>query len=296
MSSRIVSTLAAATTVWLAALASGSCNGKSPVTPGPTPQPVNNAPPVIQTVSVAAGSGRLEPDTDVEVTAQVQDAESTPASLTYVWSATVGTFTGSGPAVKWRLASGVVSAPTAVVVRLEVVERYQSYDAAGNAITKENRVSKDAAAFIVHDSVAEISKITVRFLVDLFGNSNVPAEACVVDFWDDCRGKSDELGDIQVNRQLFQVLSAQATVQSVTFRNANTADVVAACRWQDRVIANGSQGVSEGPCLLTAVYHNDRWWLCSSSVDHDLFRRWCLDGTSSCIPPAPTTFSIRRYV
>ena len=277
----------------IAAVTCGSPSGPS----DPPNQPVQNAAPVIQSITVAAAS-RTEADTDVDVSAVVQDAETAIANLTFNWTANAGTFTGSGAAVKWRLPAGTTSVPVDVQIRLEVVERYASFDASGAAITAENRVARDAAAtFRAHDSRAEISRITVRFLVDLFGNSAVSPEACLVDFWDGCGGKAAELGDIRVNRDLFVVLEASAQVQSITFRGADDADVVAACRWRDRVIANGSTGVSQGPCLLTAVYRAQRWWLCESTVDKTgLFTRTCDDGTSSCVPSGSTaSYRYRRW-
>lgn len=282
----------------LATVTSAVTCGGSPPGPSPNPnQPVQNAAPVIQSITVAAAS-RTEVDTDVDVSAVVQDAETAIANLTFNWSANAGTFVGTGAAVKWRLPAGSASTPVDVVIRLEVVERYASFNPAGAAITAENKVSRDAnAPFRVHDSRAEISNITVRFLVDLFGNSAVSPEACLVDFWDGCGGKAAELGDIRVNRDLFVVLEASAQVQSITFRGADDADVVAACRWRDRVISNGSTGVSQGPCLLTAVYRASRWWLCESTVDKTgLFTRTCDDGTSSCVPSGSTaSYRYRRW-
>src|SRR6187401_2866453 len=282
----------------LAALTTAvTCGGSSGPTPDPPNQPVQNAAPVIQSITIAAAS-RTEVDTDVDVSAAVQDAETAIANLTFNWTANAGTFSGTGAAVKWRLPAGSTTTPVDVVIRLEVVERYASFSPTGAPITAENRVSRDAgAAFRVHDSRGEISKITVRFLVDLFGNSAVSPEACLVDFWDGCGGKAAELGDIRVNRNLFVVLEASAQVQSITFRGADDADVVATCRWRDRVIANGSTGVSQGPCLLTAVYRASRWWLCESSLDKTgLFTRTCDDGTSSCVPSGSSaSYRYRRW-
>ncbi|HEX5216980.1 MAG TPA: hypothetical protein VFV98_16070 [Vicinamibacterales bacterium] len=284
-----------APSLFAAAMIAVTCGGP-PSTPDPPNQPVQNAAPVIQSITVAAAS-RTEVDTDVDVSAAVQDAETAIANLTFNWTANAGTFTGTGAAVKWRLPAGSTT-PVDVAIRLEVVERYASFSSTGAPITAENRVSRDAAAsFRVHDSRAEISKITVRFLVDLFGNSAVSPEACLVDFWDGCGGKAAELGDIRVNRNLFVVLEASAQVQSITFRGPDDADVVATCRWRDRVIANGSTGVSQGPCLLTAVYRASRWWLCESTVDKTgLFTRTCDDGTSSCVPSGSSaSYRYRRW-
>jgi len=281
-----------------AAMVAVTCGGPQSG-PGPDPpnQPVQNAAPVIQSITIAAAS-RTEVDTDVDVSAVVQDAETAIANLTFNWTANAGTFIGTGAAVKWRLPAGSTTTPVDVVIRLEVVERYASFSATGAPITAENRVSRDAAAsFRVHDSRAEISKITVRFLVDLFGNSSVSPDAAVVDFWDGCGGKAAEREETRVNRNLFVILEASAQVQNITFRGADDADVVANCRWRDRVIANGSTGVSQGACLLTAVYRASRWWLCESSVDKTgLFTRTCDDGTSSCVPSGSSaSYRYRRW-
>ena len=108
--------------------------------------------------------------------------------------------------------------------------------------------------------------MAVSFLVDKFGNSNVPPGACLVDFSDNCSGKSAELEDIEHNRKTFVILAAEARVMSVEINPERTVGwVTAACTFQDREIANGKVGISRGDCQLTAVYEKDRWWLCSSS-------------------------------
>jgi hypothetical protein len=278
---------------------SASCD-KGPTNPSPPiiNPPVQNASPVIVSLSVDVPLERLEVDRDVAVAADVRDAETASSALTYVWTASAGTIAGAGPTATWRLPKGSTTTPATVTIGLQVVERYANYDAAGQAITSENRVSATGAPFVVHDSVAEISTIAVRFLKDLFGNSSVSPEACLVDFWDGCGGKAAELSDIKTNRQLFVVLSAEARIENVSFRNPNFADIAAFCRWHDRVIQNGATGVTQGGCVLTAVYQNDRWWLCDSSFNPEIGFRVCDDGTKSCIPPAPfgPSFSLKRYV
>jgi len=266
-----------------------ACGGSSSG-PGPTPTvPVQNAAPVIQNLTAATPSGRTEADTDIDISTTVTDAETAVASLTLNWTASAGTITGTGSVVKWRLTSGTATTPVDVVIRLEVVERYANYTDAGTPITSEHRVTREIS-FRAFDSRSEISRIAVRFLRDLFGNSAVSPETAVADFWDGCGGKQAELEETRLNRQLFVILEASASVQSITFTGADDADVVAMCRWRDRVLRNGSTGVSQGACLLHAVFRQDRWWLCQSTVDRtgefSLFTRTCDDGTASCIPPS----------
>jgi hypothetical protein len=224
---------------------------------------VVNTAPVIRSIRVAAS--RVEVDQDVDVTAEVEDAETNPDQLTYEWTATAGTFTGSGRSVTWRLPKGATETPVNVTVSLVVVERYTEV-ANSLVLTRENRVTQSAAPFRAHDSDAELRQISIEFLVYLFGNSSVTPPACLVDFSDSCQGKQAELQDIENNRRTFVILSAHATVASVSISGDRmSADVIAPCTFRDREIATGREATSTGDCYLTAVYERERWWLCSSS-------------------------------
>lgn len=262
----------------LAAVAAGlaACNGTMPPAPTPpaTQQPpppivhAVNTPPTIKSISVPVT--RAEVDQDVTVTADVEDAETAVDQLQYAWSASAGAFTGAGRVVTWRLAKGSAATPVDVTMTLVVTERYQDVDDTGKPVTRENRVTKDSATPIrVNDSVAELSKIGVRFLVDYFGNSNVSPEACLVDFWDGCRGKQDELSDIQNNRATLTQLFADAHVSSITFNDSKTeAEMWVACTFRSRDKKTGVEGGVTGDCYLSAVYQQGRWWLCDSNFCH----------------------------
>jgi hypothetical protein len=241
----------------------GSPAGPTPPPPPPPPPPVVNNAPVIRSIRVALS--RVEVDQEVEVTAEVEDAETNPDQLTYEWSATAGTFTGTGRTVRWWLPKGATETPVNVTVSLTVVERYTEV-VNSIVLTREQRITQSAAPFRAHDSDAELRKISIEFLVHLFGNSTISPSACLVDFSDSCRGKQDELQDIEHNRKTFVILSAQATVASVSISSDRmSADVIAPCIFRDREIATGHEATSSGDCYLTAVYERDRWWLCSSS-------------------------------
>jgi hypothetical protein len=223
---------------------------------------VNNAP-VIHAVRVSAA--RVEVEQAVEVTADVTDAETNPDQLTYEWTTTAGTVSGSGRVVQWKLAKGAAQTPLDVTVTLVVIERYSEVQ---NSIvlTRENRVTQASEPFRVHDSEAELTKMTLTFLVDYFGNSRISPEACLVDFSDGCRGKVDELHDIEHNRQTFVIQSADARVANIWISpDRMSAEVTAPCAFHDTEIATGNEGTSKGDCFLTAVYERNRWWLCSSS-------------------------------
>ncbi len=258
---------AVASAMLIAALA--ACSTPSSPTPPTTTTtttttiPVVNTPPVINGVTV--GVTRAEVDTDVPVTASVQDAETPIANLTFVWTANAGTFTGTGPSVTWRLPKGSVTTPIAVTISLEVIEHYQDTDPSGHLITRTNDVKASAAPIAVDDSPAEISNMAVTFLVTYFGDSSVSPAACLVDFSDNCPGKAAELGDIVANRATFIIHSAVAHVANIQFDAAmDFANIDAPCTFHDRRLDNGQMGTSDGQCLLTAVYENQRWWLCDS--------------------------------
>lgn len=230
--------------------------------PGPTPPPTVTAP-VIRAVTAAVV--RTEVDTDIAVTAEVEDAEKPPTALTYLWTANVGTIAGTGGSVNWRLARGAAATPVDVVITLTVVEPYQVLQN-GQLVDREHRVSRQAAPFRVHDSETEVTDMTLHFLVDLFGNSNVSPDACLVDFSDTCPGKNEERQDIIDNRQERIILSVEAAVDSVHFNDVmTTAEVRASCRFSDKDRLTGELFSSRGTCYLEAVYHDDRWWLCVSN-------------------------------
>lgn len=276
--------------VLVAAFAAGvsaNCGSTTSAPTPPPPTPVVNTPPVINAISVPVT--RAEVEQDVTVSADVSDAESAVDTLIYVWSANVGSLSGSGRTAAWRLAKGAATTPADVVITLTVVERFQDRDARGAAITRENQTMKNGSPFRVHDSNAELTKMATTFLVDYFGNSSVSPEACLVDFSDSCPGKKAELADIEDNREEYVQLSAKATVASITYDPTRTrADILAPCTFRARNKKTGHIGTVTGDCALTAVYETKRWWLCDSRFNNGrvvegspaMFLRW-LNGSGS---------------
>jgi hypothetical protein len=247
---------------WMAASCGGSPIDPTPTPPPPPPAPASNAAPSIRSVTVS--TTRAEVERDVGVTAVVEDTETNPDALTYVWTATVGTIQGTGRTVTWRLPRGAAETPSNVTLTLVVTEPYQVLE--NNVIvTRQHRVERTSDPFRVHDSTGEISRMTLRFLIELFGNSSVGPDACVGDFSDTCSGKAAEYRDIVINRAERRITSVEATVQSVSFNGAMTfADVIGPCTFRDIDLKTGRPFASTGRCELTAVYHTDRWWLCES--------------------------------
>jgi hypothetical protein len=235
-----------------------------PTPPPPVPNPPIGTPPVVTAIAIPVA--RVEVDQDVTVTATVQD-DTPVTALTYVWSASAGTISGAGPSVTWRLPKGAGTTPADVTISLTVVEPYQAVEN-GALVNREHRVTRQASAFRVHDSEAEISRMVRTFLIDYFGNINVSPDACLVDFSDTGRcakGKADERDDIVDIRANYEAITqVLVDIRRVTFNGDRTfADVFAPCVFRS-TRKDGTKEAYSGNCELTAVYENNRWWLCES--------------------------------
>lgn len=269
-STRVTQVLAHAAVIALAAVAL-SCGG-SPGGPGPVPQP-QNQPPVI--AGIAVDPARVELNEEVSLRATVQDAETPPESLVYEWSADGGTFTGEGASVTWRPPSDAAT-PADFTLRLTVVERYGPPNASGQQA--EHRITASSTPVRVHDSPKELREMSLRFL-ELFADSDKSADECLVDFSDSCRGKESEREDIEENREFYDIRSSSFDFDDVKIsQDRMSARMVVECEFRSRVrkcppdqpaCVVGSTDEVSGDCRLTAIYENQRWWLCDSTFDAD---------------------------
>ena len=233
-------------------------------TPTPTPTPAPNADPVI--VSLTSASPRVEADADLALTAVVTDAETPLDQLTYQWSATPakGEFIGTGAQVRWRAPHGEKT-PDSYSLKLTVIEKYTS-----GGQPAQHEVSKSIDVHY-NDSNAEIMRISMRFLTELFPDFSVTPQAAVQDFSDNCSGKSAELSDVTNNRINFHILSGTYNNVAVDLNaTKSSADVNGRCTFIDIPTnpTNPSYGRREsvsGICTLTTVYENWTWYLCTSS-------------------------------
>jgi hypothetical protein len=229
---------------------------------------VRNTPPTIEWLFT--NTERAEVNGQIELTAVVSDAETDAASLLYEWTATGGTFTGSGRSVVWR-APGSAN-PAVHDLKLTVIDRYTATDADGKSQPRENRVSRSATAHM-NDSPAELSALALTFLDDFVHSERSP-EFCVRNFSDACRGKAEELSDIQRNRALYIVDPSRSSfrIHSIAYNTAGNvptqatfATVLAPCEFASTEKATGMFGIARGTCRLTNVYEDFRWRLCESN-------------------------------
>jgi hypothetical protein len=249
-------------------LAAAGC-GQSPTSPRsvslPLPTGNTGTPPIIRSITVP--TARREAGVDIPITAVIENTNEQPHVLSLEWAANVGTITGTGTTAIFRHPLGITKGVD-VVITLTVVKRYTK---GGGAF--ELRVSQQAAAFRVHDSVAELKELGRRFLMDLFGRSEISPIACLVDFSENgpCKaGRDSELEDLINHRRDYVVLDRRMNSQSVFFTGPDSARIDNNAWFMDRRIATGFVGTTEGNFPLTAVYESSRWWLCSSGFDDDL--------------------------
>lgn len=246
-----------------------ACGGGSPTSPGPTPPlpPPNNAPPIID--GIAVERQRLEAGETTTVTATVRDNETPVNQLTYQWTASAGSFSGGGATVTWRAPEGA-STPENYALTLTVIESYGTANAQG--VRPEHRVTATSPVR-VHDSPRELGELALRFLAD-FANSSVSADDAVKVFSDACSGKAAEHTDIENNRRNYDILSSSLDLRSVNVAgNRQSGSMVVDCAFTSRVkqcpggssCAIGSIESVAGECRMTAVYEQDRWWLCDST-------------------------------
>ena len=233
---------------------------------------VANLAPVIQAITV---DSRAESRVELDVTAVVQDQETSPANLVYEWTATGGTVTGTGASVRWLMPA--ITAPTALDLNLTVIERYTVAVPGGADETRENRVSGKATVH-VNDSLREVTDLATTFIDDFLHSERTP-EFCVRNFTDNCPGKQEELGDIRANRANFVNNPAASSMGpgSLNFYDngssrrtqvppsqAGFAELLAPCSFAATNKATGASGLAIGTCQLTAVYENFQWRLCDS--------------------------------
>jgi hypothetical protein len=252
----------------------------------------SNTPPVIQSLT-AKGRKTNEPTwfadvgETIDVTAVVQDAETPIEKLTFQWTATFGTFSGTGPVVTWT-APPAASTPVDVTVTLTVIETYKAPDASGLPIDKENRATS-TSKLSLHNSVKEFGDMAYDFLV-AFSNSGITDPNVVLrDFTPECEGTNNERSDVLKNRANFRIqpdytvgsptvtlnFGGSCTLFADRFRPGDACAQVAV-EWHSLVINPptdpdfGKIVTAKGIDQVTGMFLNSRWWLCDSDYKSTL--------------------------
>ncbi|MFO7694274.1 MAG: IPT/TIG domain-containing protein [Vicinamibacterales bacterium] len=233
--------------------------------PGPNPPPVITSL-VVQSTRANAPSNFADVGEEVIATAVVQDAETPVSRLVFEWSADGGAFTGTGPSVRWRVPTGV-AIPTQLKVTVKVTE---TVDATSQSVSS-------TATVRVHNSIKEISELSVQFLLDFSDQKNSP-EYVVRNFYTGCAGRAEELLDVTNNRLNYTITSytvgtpTSATVNfggTCAYGNKTGVDgcVGTPAEWKAIDKRTNLSETSTGTSRTTAVYRSSRWWLCDSNFE-----------------------------
>jgi hypothetical protein len=264
--------------------------GSSPVAPPPPPPPpppVNNLP-VIDSITVQ-GTRPKEPANfadageAVPVSARVHDDETAVDQLVYTWTATTGTFSGTGPSVTWT-APASVAAPTVVAIALTVTEKYGN---PGGPLSFEQSV-KASSDLSLHDSVQEVGGMSRQFLLDFSDTTIKDADRIMRNFGGagscpDPKEASSERQQVIDHYTYFRMLTSRVDQASVavnfggacpTVHGAKKGDACAyvGVLWDSIDTRDNSRIPNAGTDQIAAAYSakDARWFLCSSDYDGHL--------------------------
>jgi hypothetical protein len=275
-----------------------SCGGSTPITPTPppgsggggggggNPTPPANNPPVVESITVQ-GTRAKQPANfadlgeSIQVSAKVRDDETAVDQLVYTWTATTGTFTGTGANVTWQapaIAPAAVqgATPAAVTMTLTLTEKYGH---PGGPLSFEQSVSKTAPVAL-HDSVKEVAGMSRQFLLDFSDTSLKDANYIMRNFGTTafCPEPTEvasEREDVIQNFTQYQMLAFQVGQPATSinfegrcpvFSSRGDACSVVPVFWDSVKISSGARGASSGNDIIAAAYSKveQRWWLCAS--------------------------------
>lgn len=209
---------------------------------------------------------------EINIVADVQDADTPLDQLAFEWKATGGTISGSGPTVRWRAPDGS-KAP--VTVTLTVIDRYNTVGPNGTPVTLENRV-EGTTLISVHDSVSEIRDMAVQFLID-FSKQELSNDEILRNFTVSAgcpKGRGNEMSDVIENKRRYKINtyfidpSPPVTVAfaGVCKYRGRTGDACAyvPSRWESYDKDDKKNTTADGTDQVSAMYENNRWYLCDS--------------------------------
>jgi hypothetical protein len=270
------------------ALFMAGCGG-SPMRPSPNPgggngggnqQPPPNNPPVIDSVAIQ-GARAKEPANfgdlgeTLAITAKVHDDETAVDQLEYDWTATAGTFRGTGANVTWD-APPSASTPLDVTITLKVVEKY------GTPATFQHEVTA-TARLSLHDSIKEVGDMARQFLVDFSDSSIKDVPFIMRNFQPGCYGTAAETDQVSENRRQFLITSWSVGEPSVRIGfgsigpyNSQRGDAFAGVpvSWKSMRLSDDVKESVAGTDWVAANYYPDQqqWRLCDSQFEgHNAF-------------------------
>jgi len=242
------------------------------------PVPPANALPVVDSITVQGSrphepANFADPGEAIAVTAKVHDDETAADQLQYAWTATVGTFSGTGATATWT-APATVATPATVTLSLKVNEKYGT----GNAFEH----SVDASATLsLHDSVKEVGDMSRQFLLD-FSDTNIKDVDLVMRNFNAAAcpepGRvSDERDDVIKNYTYYRMINYRVDQPTVkvgfggicqTNHGPRKGDACAAVgvMWDSIDTRDNSRNPNFGTDFIEAAYAvtGARWWLCAS--------------------------------
>jgi hypothetical protein len=261
--------------VCLLAACGGSTPGPGP-TPPPPPPPANSMP-VIEGIT-AQGRRERQParfadvgDT-IDVSATVRDTETPVDELVYQWTATAGTFNGTGRNTTWT-APASAAAPGNVTLTLKVIENYGHQ---GQPRIYSQEVTSTVTVAL-HDTAREVGDMAVRFLTEFSKpQSNRDWQDVMRDFnrarcpdpgeYDNERiSVEDHIAKFVMNNYQIGAPSVRVAFGSRCEENVAGDACASVPVFWDSTGPNG-RGSTRGTDYLAAVYvpADSRWWLCSS--------------------------------
>lgn len=245
------------------------------------PPDVANTPPTITGVAAQdqrPGTPKNFADLEdvLDVQAVVQDAETPVDQLTYEWAADAGTFDGTGRTVRWRAPSRLAT-PSSVRLNVTVIEHYDGVNDQGLPVPGEHRVT-GGVLVSVHDSEKELSDLGGQFLID-FSQQRLSPSTIVGNFTDSCRGKADELTDVQNNQRDWTITDYTIGAPQVVITFGAVCQYFPSrgrfgdgcawfpVRWHSIRKSDGKVSVSEGFDQVNALFEGGQWRLCDSDFD-----------------------------
>ena len=264
-----------------------ACSGSTPTTPTPPvtpPSPPQNALPSIDSIT-AQGRRTRQPARfadlreTIDVAATVRDTETSVDELVYQWSATAGTFSGTGRNVTWT-APDSATTPGSVTITLKVVENYghpgqpkiYSHDVSGTQTIS------------LHDSVKEVGDMARQFLIDFSTTTLKDWQVVMRNFNRSVCPRPSEFDDERVSvidhytnftMHAFDVGPATVTTNFGGSCSVKADQIPGDACVSSRVMWDstgpGGRSTTRGTDILTAIYAaaDQRWWLCSSGYIAD---------------------------